>query len=199
MFTLNGQNQLLDATDITHVSSHTDYPGETGANEQIGGTPTYARAAITFGAASGRTLTIAGTPTVDVPDYDDHAWWGFWDSASGGNCRAIMPNDGTALEYCVDLATDTFETPAGAHGYSEDEPIVFYMNAPGGLVAGRIYYAVNVTSTTFQVADVPADYALDITAQATQPSVVSKITVDSGDNGQRVIGIGPNATLHNAF
>jgi hypothetical protein len=198
MFTTNGQNQLLDATDITHLSSHTDYPGESGANEQSGGDPASARVAVTFGAAAGRTLTVAGTPSVDVPDYEDHAWWAFWDAASAGNCRAILPNDGTAFEYCLDLATDIFATKA-AHGWSEDQPIVFYMNAPAPLVAGVIYYAVNVTATTFQVSDAPADYALDITAQATEPAVVSKITVDPAAGGQRVVSLGPSATLHNAF
>lgn len=198
MFTENGQNQLLAATDIAYLSSHYDYPGESGAAEQSGGDPVYARVAVSFGAASGRTLTVTGTPSVNVPDYDDHAWWGFWDTSTGGNCRAILPNDGTALEYCVDLAADTIETPA-AHGYSEDQAIVFYMGAPGGLTPGVIYFAVNVTATTFQVADSPGDYAIDLTAQPTQPAVVSKITVDDGSAGQRVVGLGPSATLHNAF
>lgn len=198
MFTANGQNQMLDATDIAYLSSHYDYPGETGAAEQSGGYPVYARVSVTFGAASGRTLTVAGTPSINVPDYDDHAWWAFWDAPSGGNCRAILPNDGTALKYCLNVTTDTLETPA-AHGYAEDQAIVFYMNAPGGLTAGVIYYAVNVTATTFQVADAPGDYANDLTAQPTQPAVVSKITVDPGAAGQRIISLGPNATLHNAL
>lgn len=198
MFTENGQNQMLGETDITHVSSHTDYPGEVGLNEQTGGSPAYARAAVTFGAPSGRTLTQSGSADLDVEDYADHAWFGFWNAASGGNCRAILPAGGVAMEYCVDIATDTFTT-AAAHGIDEDDPVVFYMNAPGGLTPGVIYYAVNVTATTFQVSDAPADYALDITSQPTQPAVVSEITVDPGDNGQRVITLGPNATLHNAF
>jgi len=198
MFTVNGSNQLIGLHDITHVSSHTAYPGEAGANEQSGGTPTYARPAVAFGAAAGRTITQTGTADIDVPAGADHAWFGFWDASIGGNCRAISPAGGQAKEYCVDLATDTFETPA-AHGYSEDQPITFYMNAPGGLTAGDIYYAVNVTATTFQVSDMPGDYALDITSQPTQPAVVSRITVDPGSGGQRVITLGPNATLHLAF
>lgn len=198
MFTANGSNQQLDANDITHVSGHTAYPGESGANEITGGSPAYARAAVAFGAASSRTLTQSGTADIDVPDGEDLAWFAFRDASSGGNCRAIMPAGGQAKEYCLDLTTDTFSTEA-AHGYSEDEPIVFYMGAPGGLTAGTIYYAVNVTTTTFQVSDMPGDYALDITDYATQPSVVSAITVDDGSQGQRVVTLGPNAKLHEAF
>jgi hypothetical protein len=198
MFTVNGTNQLLDATDISHVSSHTAYPGESGANEQSGGTPAYARAAVAFGAASGRTLTQSGTADLDIPAAADHAWFAFWDAATSGNCRAIVPAGGQAMEYSVDLSTDVFTTQA-AHGIDEDDPIVFYMGAPGGLTAGVIYYAVNVTTLTFQVADAPGDYALDITSQPTQPAVVSEITVDPGSGGQRVVTLGPNATLHGAF
>ena len=198
MFTANGVNQILDATDISHVSSHTAYPGETGANEQSGGTPAYARVAITFGAAASRVLTQSGTDDIDVPNGADHAWFGFWDAATSGNCRAILPAGGQALEYSVNLTTDTITT-AAAHNIDEDDPIVFYMVAPGGLTAGVIYYAVNVTALTFQVAPAPGDYAEDLTSQPTQPSVVSEITVDPGSGGQRVITLGPNATLHGAF
>jgi hypothetical protein len=198
MFTENGQNQLLGATDITHVGTSTAYPGESGANEQTGGSPAYARTAMTFGAASGRTLTVAGTPALNIADGEDHAWWTFWDADSAGNCRAILPNGGTAKEYCVDPTTDIITCVA--HGSSEDDPIVFYMVAPSGLVAGTIYYALNVTTDTFQVQDMPGDgYAIDIGHPAAGPAVVSAITVDPGSGGQRVITLGPNATLHNAF
>lgn len=193
MFTVNGSNQLLDATDITHASAHTAYPGESGANEVSGGSPAYARVAITFGSAASRVLTQSGSDDLDIPDGSDVAWFGFWDASTSGNCRAILPAGGSAKEYCVDPATDTI-TCVG-HGYSEDDPIVFYMNAPTGLTAGTIYYALNVTTDTFQVQDMPGDgYAIDI-GYPTEPSVVSTITVDDGAQGQRVVTLGPNATL----
>ena len=135
---------------------------------------------------------------MNVPDYEDFAWFGFWDALTGGNCRAILPAGGTEMEYCLDLSTDTFTTKA-AHSLNDDDAVVFFPNAPAPLVAGTLYYVVNATTTTFQVADSPGDYALDLTAQASEPAVVSLIVVDDAANGQRVISLGPNATLHNAF
>src|SRR3990167_7220672 len=109
MFTLNGTAQILGQSDITHVSSHTAYPGETGANEQSGGTPVYSRPSFSF-SVTRRTLTQTGTSDLDVPAGPDHAWFAFWNAVSAGNCRAIVPAGGQAMEYSVDLATDIFTT-----------------------------------------------------------------------------------------
>lgn len=51
-FTPTGNNAMLDAIGITHVSLHSGFPGTGGANEISGGSPAYARGAITFGAAA---------------------------------------------------------------------------------------------------------------------------------------------------
>lgn len=53
---------------VTHLSLHRGDPGGTLANEVSGGSPAYARKAVTWNAASGATPATAATPpTFDVP------------------------------------------------------------------------------------------------------------------------------------
>jgi hypothetical protein len=72
----------------TYVSLHTADPGTTGASEATGGSPAYARKAITWGTptfSSGtETVASAATVTFDVPT-GTYAYFGLWDAASGGN------------------------------------------------------------------------------------------------------------------
>ncbi len=70
MYTAACKNLMLDAFGITHISLHTAYSAS-GANEVTGGSPAYARKAISFSAAgsgsnagtitTGRSNTLAGT------------------------------------------------------------------------------------------------------------------------------------------
>lgn len=63
----SGKNAALNALAalITHVSLHTADPGGTGANEVTGGS--YARKAVTWGAASGGVVAMSNDPVFDVP------------------------------------------------------------------------------------------------------------------------------------
>jgi len=70
----------------TYVSLHTADPGTTGASEATGGSPAYARKAITWGTpafSSGtETVTSAATITFDVPA-GTYAYFGLWDALAG--------------------------------------------------------------------------------------------------------------------
>ena len=63
------KNAMLDnlATLIGFVSLHTADPGGTGANEATGGSPAYARKAITWNSASAGNLDSSNQPVFDVP------------------------------------------------------------------------------------------------------------------------------------
>lgn len=94
------RNYLADqeAARITHLSLHTATPGTTGADEATGGSPAYARQAVTFNSA-GATGPLGGTlqpATVGVAWSDEvtfdlaagtytHA--GGWSASSGGTFR----------------------------------------------------------------------------------------------------------------
>lgn len=89
------RNALADeqASRITHLSLHTATPGTTGASEATGGSPAYARKAVTFTAAGdegvlGGTLQPAtvGVAWSDEVTFDvaagTYTHWGAWGHAT---------------------------------------------------------------------------------------------------------------------
>ncbi len=70
---------------IGFLSLHTADPGGTGANEATGGSPAYARKAITWGASSSGVAAASGSPVVtfDAPA-GTYTHVGFWSALSGG-------------------------------------------------------------------------------------------------------------------
>lgn len=80
------KHAMLDhlATLITYASLHTADPGATGTNEVTGGTPAYARKAITWNAASGGNLDNNANPVFDVPAATTITHVGFWGAVTGG-------------------------------------------------------------------------------------------------------------------
>ena len=67
----------------THASLHTANPGTTGASEVSGGSPAYARKALTW-AAGGSDGVITATVTFDVPSGVTVTHGGLWTALTGG-------------------------------------------------------------------------------------------------------------------
>ena len=65
MLTAAGKNKALDVLGIDMVSLHTADPGDTGANEVVGGT--YARQTMAFNAASGGNIDSSNVPLFNIP------------------------------------------------------------------------------------------------------------------------------------
>lgn len=82
----NGKNVALDAVAAVAVyaSLHTADPGTTGTSEVSGGSPAYARKAITWNAASGGNLDNNANPVFDVPAGTTITHFGLWSASSGG-------------------------------------------------------------------------------------------------------------------
>lgn len=82
---------VATAAPITHMSLHTAFPA-TAANEVTGGTPAYARKAITFEAAAGTetpgSIDVTAAPTFDVPGGTTVASVGFWTALTAGTLMA---------------------------------------------------------------------------------------------------------------
>jgi hypothetical protein len=68
--------------DAVALSLHTADPGTTGTSEVSGGSPAYARKAITWGGASGGVIT--GTVTFDVPAGTTVTFVGVWSATTAG-------------------------------------------------------------------------------------------------------------------
>jgi len=86
IFSANGKNSMLDhlGTEAVFVSLHTDDPGTNGANEVTGGTPAYARKAMTWGAAAAGAMAHASAPTFDVPAATTVKYVGMFSASTAG-------------------------------------------------------------------------------------------------------------------
>lgn len=69
---------------VAYLSLHTATPGSTGANEVTGGSPAYARRAVTWNSASAGSKTVSNTPTFDVPASTTVTHLGFWSASTAG-------------------------------------------------------------------------------------------------------------------
>lgn len=86
------KNATLDGLGITHVSLHTADPGEDGSNEVVGGSPAYARKAVTVPSAVNGEIHWTGLIVFDIPGGGTTvSYAGFWTASSGGVMKASMP------------------------------------------------------------------------------------------------------------
>jgi hypothetical protein len=67
-----------------YASLHTADPGTNGASEVTGGSPAYARKALTWNAASGGSMSKSSTDVFDVPAGTTVAWVGLWSASTSG-------------------------------------------------------------------------------------------------------------------
>jgi hypothetical protein len=88
------KNVMLDqlATVCLRAALHSGDPGAANAadNELSGGSPAYARKAITWAAASAGAMDETTSPTFDVPAGSTVSWVSFWNTA--GTVRYLKKN-----------------------------------------------------------------------------------------------------------
>ena len=86
IFSANAKNSMLDhlASEAVFVSLLTDDPGTNGASEVTGGTPAYARKAMTWGAADGGAMAHSAAPTFDVPSGTTVKYVGLFSASTSG-------------------------------------------------------------------------------------------------------------------
>jgi len=185
-------NVMLDALDetvtqITHIAIHqlTTAPGAdgtpgTGTNaatgaspEATGGSPAYARLAVTWAAAAAAAKTgSAGILTFDVPT-GTYAFFGLYNAITGNtnNYRGFIPFGGaSALKgfASVDTTLTNDQLLSVAHGMSDGDRVilspVFGEAIPTGLTEGAVYFVVASAANTFKVSNTLGGAAVDITA-----------------------------------
>lgn len=184
------KNAALDGLDegiaagITHIgvntlvtappSDGTPGTGSTAAaTEATGGSPAYARQAVTWGAASAGTKTNSGSLTFDVPA-GTYAFLTFWNASSGNTgtqYRGYAPINGSVKGFAECDATDvTNDTiTSSGHGLANADRVmvfnVFDESLPAGLTEGAVYFVVGAATDTFQVASTSGGTAINITGQ----------------------------------
>lgn len=155
------------AEGCTHASLHSAY-STTGANELTGGSPAYARKALTWAAAAGRSKSLSSGVTFDVPAAAVVRWVGFWDALTTGDFKGMVPNGGSTPEAFVvpDATNDTLEAPG--HGFSNADMVVVWTvpgySLPTGLAEGTVYHVRDVTTDDLKLAATAGGAAIDITA-----------------------------------
>lgn len=181
-FNTTALNVALDALDesntqITHVgvmASSAD-PG-TGTNhagtEATGGSPAYARQAVTWAAASSGTKSNSGSLTFDVPA-GTYAYFGLFNASTGNtsNFRGYIPFGGaSALKgfFSVDTSLGNDQLFSVGHGMSDTDRVIVYNvfseTLPTGLTEGTLYFVVSSATNTFKLSLTSGGSAVDITA-----------------------------------
>jgi hypothetical protein len=77
---------MLDhlGTEAVYASLHSADPGDTGANELSGGSPAYARKAITWNAAAAGSMDDSNVPVFDVAAGSTVLYVGLWSALTSG-------------------------------------------------------------------------------------------------------------------
>lgn len=174
------KNVMLDALDetatqVTHIGVHTLTDPGTGTNansgEAAGGSPAYARKAVTWGAAASGQKANTGALTFDLPA-GTYGFLTLWNASTGntGNYRGHMPINGTLKGFgTVDSAGVTADAIQSAgHGMVDNDRVavfnVFAESLPAGLAEGTLYHVVSATTDTFDVALTQGGASVNITA-----------------------------------
>jgi hypothetical protein len=102
------KNVMLDALAgvVGYVSLHTADPSTTGANEVTGGSPAYARKAVTWNSAATGNLDNNANPVFDVPAGVTVTHFGLWSAVTAGTFYG--GNTLSASETFTNQGTYTF-------------------------------------------------------------------------------------------
>lgn len=171
------KNALLDsaqAGSLTAATAHLGLHTALGASgaEVTGGSPVYARKAITWNAAASGSKDIAAAQTFDVPAGTTIVAVQLWSALTVGTSRAWMPAGSSARRaFSVDSAgvtnNDIFSP---AHGLTTDNRVVFWPTIGAGLPTGLAedtgYWVIStgLTTDSFRVSTTQGGGAVDITA-----------------------------------
>ena len=179
-FAANYQLNQWAANHGLYASLHSAYSA-TGANELTGGSPAYARQAITWASASGEVLSLSGTPyTFNVPASSTVAWIGFWDASTSGNFSGMLPAGGAApYTFAAPSSTGVLLAPVSA--YSANQPVVVFPTGgstlPGGLTAGTVYFVKSPSGDSFSLAATSGGSAITLTSDGS--GIVQAITAET--------------------
>jgi hypothetical protein len=165
-----GRNASLDglAAVAGFASLHSGDPSTTGANELTGGSPAYARKAITYAAASGGQRSNSAAILFDVPATTvTHV--GLWSAVTAGTFYGYYPAGGfTPMAATLDAGTDAFTS--FAHGLANTNQVLVYDTMAGGLptgfIEGTVYFVVSAATDTFQLSATSGGAAITVTTAA---------------------------------
>lgn len=188
-FTSTAEAQMLDSLSnqsgaaptniVAFASLHSAYSA-TGLNELTGGSPAYARKAITWTAASGGSKTASSSPVFDVPAGTTVAYVGLWSTVTSGTFSGMGPNGGaTQFAFTAAVSGNTFTVPGSS--YTVGQAVVLFPGAgatlPTPYVAGTIYYVITASGTAITLSTVSGGAVLTVTAAGA--GIIQGITLET--------------------
>lgn len=186
---------------ISHIGIFTAADPGTGTNftgtEATGGSPAYARIAVTWGTAASGQVANTNALTFDVPA-GTYAFLGYFNASSGNtnNYLGYGPFATTAVKgfgevTAAGVTGDLINS--GAHGLVNADRVqvynVFAESLPGGPTEGTLYFVVGATTDTFQISTTSGGGAVDLTSvgELYFQKVVPEVF---GGQGQITVAIG---------
>jgi hypothetical protein len=159
-----GRNDLLTngLTSFTHVGAFTDL----GVTEVAGGS--YARQAVTWTAAASGVRDNNAQLSIPIPAGTTVQVGGIWDAATVGNLEGWFQIGSTlrGIGTVITAAGDAISS--NGHGLVNTNRVFVSAIAgealPAGLSATVLYFAVGVTTDSFQLSLTSGGAAVDITA-----------------------------------
>lgn len=150
----------------THASLHSGVPDASGSTELTGGSPAYARKAVTWSFPYAGAMDIASPVTFDVPA-GQSAFIGLWTASVAGTFLGYAPVNGGSLRGCAFAHAVSDDFYAEAHGLVVGDRVVLSplpgMELPLG-AGPLLYYVIATTSTTFQLSTSVAGSPIALTA-----------------------------------
>jgi hypothetical protein len=186
-FSTTAQDQMLDSLNggspssiIAYASLHSAY-SSSGSNELTGGSPSYARQAVTWSSAgSGSKVSASVAGNFNVPAGSTVAFVGLWSASSSGTFAGMGPNGGaTQYAYTGTNASPCVFTAPGS-SYSNGNTVVLLPAAgatiPTGFTAGTVYYVVSASGVTFELSATSGGSAIN--SSAAGAGLVQAITAE---------------------
>lgn len=170
-----GKNQMLNAhrgtnptVPCTHLSLHTAIPDDVGSSEATGGSPAYARKAVTFNApASGSMAKNASNPVFDVPA-GTYKFVGQWSALTVGTFLGFGPINGGSVKGVATVEADDDTISSKAHGLANDDFVYIYQQGDAAIPAGGSatveYRVVQATTDTFKLSLSSGGASINFTA-----------------------------------
>lgn len=163
--TASGRNATIDGglgDAITHIGL-----AQPDGTEIAGGSPAYARLAVTWGAAASGVRDNDSDLDFNIPAGAEVARVLLRTHLTAGTDMGWFPVGGVKPEpAAVEADDDTFTNKS--HGLSADDRVYVYPKngdaLPTGLSEGTLYYVVNVTTDTFKVSTSSGGSSVAITS-----------------------------------
>lgn len=177
----NGLLSQWDTAYASFASLHTAY-SITGANEVTGGSPAYARVAVTFASPASSSMALSGGPySLNVPASTTVQYVGFWSASTSGTFGGMFPaGNASAFTFTATTASSTFVAPGSA--YTSNQQVVLFptggSSLPSGITAGTIYFIKSPSGDTFQLSATSGPGSL-LTISSDGSGIVQAITPEA--------------------